>query len=162
MRTAYSVSHGALSAAVVVLAITAGVVQAGAQDAETVDLASPLARALLSCTEIEDRGSRLDCFDRVAEPLAQRAEQDETVFRGEGDWDSETLTFERPWRLVWSAEGSILTIELHDSVGQLDSIVGNQIGAGDGASDVLDPGTWQLAVRAVGAWEIRVVEDVEE
>ncbi|MGF1608777.1 MAG: hypothetical protein ACFCUQ_05235 [Kiloniellales bacterium] len=144
------------------LVMAVGLAEASAQEARTVDLTSPLARELLSCMEVEDDGQRLACFDRVTEPLVQRAQQDETVLQGEGDWDSENLTLERPWRLAWHLEGSILTIELRDGIGRLESIVGNQIGAGEGASEVLRPGTWRLAVRAVGTWEVRVVEDASD
>lgn len=132
-----------------------------AQEAPTIDLSSPLAREMMSCLPIEDDAARLACFDAVAAPLAQaEADAEESavkVLQGEGDWDSEVFTMEDPWHIAWSSEGSLLTIELHDGNGQLDDVVGNQIGGGEGTSPGLDPGTWRLAIRAVGAWQVRVV-----
>jgi hypothetical protein len=160
VERAPSSSYGWLPVVMLLLVMIATPGQARAQQAAPVDPTSPLARELLTCAEIEDDRRRLDCFDRLAAPLAQRAEQGVTVLRGEGDWDSNELTLTGAWRLTWNSQGSILTIELRDSLDQLVDIVGNQIGPGEGTSKLLKQGTWRLAVRAIGRWEVRVVEDM--
>ena len=156
-----STARGGLSAAAATLLLGAGLAPAAAQEAPTIDLTSPFARELQSCVSIEDDAERLACFDRTAAPLEQaRQEAEEAavkVLQGEGDWDSEVYTMDGPWHIAWTLEGSILTIELRDRDDQRRHVVGNQIGAGEGASQKLEPGTWQLAIRAVGPWRVRVV-----
>ena len=150
---------------VLVLVLLAAAAPAGvsAQSGAPVDVTSPLAHELLTCVEVEDDEARLACFDRIAAPLAQSraaAEDDAAqVLRGENDADSEVFTMAGPWHVAWNLEGSILTIELRTGAGHLQDVVGNQIGAGEGASGRLGPGDWQLAVRAVGAWQVRIVRD---
>ncbi len=136
-----------------------GVAEAPGQDPTT-----PLANKLLDCAGIEDDAERLGCFDAVTAPLAgiadeEAEEQAVQVFRGEDDWDSETLQIDQPWRVTWTAKGNILTLELRDQNGELVSVIGNQIGRGGGSTDILDPGVWRLAVRSIGAWELRVIEE---
>jgi hypothetical protein len=134
---------------------------ARAQDVPAIDPTSPLAQEIVSCMAVEDDAKRLDCFDAVAAPLAQGdAGADAAVFnalRGEDDWDSEAFTIDQPWHLAWSLEGSLLTVELRDPQDELHSVVANQIGAGEGVSPGLEAGTWKLAIRAVGAWQVRLV-----
>lgn len=161
MHRSLSRVRGGLSACALTAHLIAGLAPAAAQEAPTVDLTSPLARELLSCVAIEDDAARLACFDRTAAPLA-RAEQEAEeaavkVLQGSGDWDSEFFAMDGPWHVAWALDGSILTLELSERDGQRRDIVGNQIGSGEGVSRTLDPGTWQLAVRAVGGWRVRVV-----
>jgi len=139
---------------------------AHAEEAAPVDLASPFAQQLLSCMALDEDAARLACFDRAAAPLAaaERAAEGSAVklLQGEGDLDSKSFEMTGPWRVAWVSKGSILTIELRSGLGEVHDVVGNQIGAGEGASEVLDPGVWQLAIRGIGAWQVRVVPEAVE
>lgn len=141
--------------------LAAGQFPAGAQDAE--DPAPAAVQQLLRCVDLSEEALRLQCYDAVMEPLADARvdagfEEEHTLhaFSGRDDHDTETLTMEQPWWARWVFDGSILTIELRLTNGELVNIVGNQIGAGHGNTAVLEPGAYQLAVRAIGKWQIAV------
>lgn len=141
--------------------LTWGPPSAGAQDAGSADSAA--FERLFRCVDMAEEALRLQCYDAIVEPLADARvdsdfQEDHTLyaFSGRDDHDTETLTIEQPWRARWVFEGSIFTIELRLPNGELVNIVGNQIGAGHGNTDVLQPGAYQLAVRAIGKWQIAV------
>ncbi|GAB4391925.1 MAG: hypothetical protein Tsb0032_05600 [Kiloniellaceae bacterium] len=131
------------------------------------DDTTKLAEEIIDCAGLEAAEARLDCYDRLAAPLLGLEETPEAEsagaalhrFTGKEDWDSEVLDLTGPWRLVWQNQGSLLTVELHTAEGELVDVVGNQIGAGGGRSAVLDPGSYRLAVRGLGAWRLQVIED---
>lgn len=121
---------------------------------------------LFRCVDIPDDTLRVQCYDALVRPLADARVDSEFqneitlyAFSGRDDHDTETLTIEHPWRARWVFEGSILTIELRQPNGELVNIVGNQIGAGHGNTELLDPGTYQLAIRGLGKWQIAVEPD---
>src|SRR3546814_11070838 len=62
-----------------------------------------------------------------------------------------------PWRLVWQNQGSLLTVELWTPQSEMLDVIGNQIGQGGGRSEVIEPGSYRLAVRGLGGWNIKVV-----
>jgi len=141
--------------------LAGGAALAGAQDAE--EFESTTLERLFRCVDVAEESLRVQCYDAVVQPLAEARvdpefEQDHTfyAFSGRDDHDTETLTIEQPWRARWVFEGSILTIELRLANGELVNIVGNQIGAGHGETDLLEPGAFRLAVRAIGKWQIAV------
>ena len=118
---------------------------------------------LFRCVDVSEDALRVQCYDAVVQPLADTRvppefEQDHTVyaFAGRDDYDTQAFTIEKQWRARWIFEGSILTIELRLPNGELVDIVGNQIGAGHGNTDLLAPGSYQLAVRAIGKWQLAV------
>ncbi|MFC4351263.1 hypothetical protein ACFOW6_06875 [Fodinicurvata halophila] len=122
--------------------------------------AQELESELTACRMIEDATERLQCYDKIVTGEAESgdiiAADEETIINiaGEDDFDSKVFTAEEEWHLRWTSQGSIMTIELRDFAGELIGIVGNQIGAGEGRSETLDPGEYMLAVRAIGEWEI--------
>lgn len=143
--------------------LAAGQAPAGAQDAQNQNLEPENLERLIRCAEQSEEALRLQCYDAVVQPLADARvdagfEREHTLFAfsGRDDHDTKTLTFEQPWRARWVFDGSILTVELRLPNGELVNIVGNQIGAGHGTTDVLEPGAFQLAVRAIGKWQIAV------
>jgi len=149
--------------------LACGVLAAGAPalgQSVVADDTTKLAEEIIDCAGLEAAEARLDCYDRLAAPLlglAETAEGDGASaalhrFTGKEDWDSEVLDLTGPWRLVWQNQGSLLTVELRSSNGELVDVVGNQIGAGGGRSAVLDPGSYRLAVRALGAWRLQVID----
>lgn len=128
------------------------------------DETTTLADELIDCAGLPGDGERLACYDALAQPLlgldgSTEAATDQALnsFTGKGDWDSETLEIEQPWRVTWQNQGSLLTIELWDSAGELLNVVGNQIGRGGGRSEVLEPGSYRLAVRGTGGWRVQAV-----
>jgi hypothetical protein len=142
------------------VALPAGAALAQAPNDETTTLADEL----IDCAGLPGDGERLECYDALAQPLLgldgdAEAPTDQAIygFTGKGDWDSEVLEVERPWRVTWQNQGSLLTIELWDSAGELLNVVGNQIGRGGGRSEVLDPGSYRLAVRGTGGWRVQAV-----
>jgi hypothetical protein len=82
-------------------------------------------------------------------------------FTGKDDWDSQVLEVDKPWRLVWQNQGSLLTVELRSEQDELLDVIGNQIGKGGGRSESLEPGSYRLAVRGLGGWRVQVVSEAE-
>lgn len=148
----------ALSALLVSLALAGARAQSGSDETTT------LADELMNCAGMPGEGERLECYDTVAQPLlglegSEQGVSDEAQhsFTGKGDWDSQQLELEGPWRVTWQNQGSLLTIELWDAAGELLNVVGNQIGRGGGRSEILDPGSYRLAVRGTGGWRVQAV-----
>lgn len=119
---------------------------------------------LVECRKVAKPQDRLKCYDALADEMGVEAAESVDISPdailtavGSGDGDSELFTTTEPWRVRWETEGGILTIELRTSQGQLQAIIGNQIGAGFGESEPQEPGQWRLAMRGVGAWRIEVV-----
>lgn len=138
------------------------VTEAGAQEGGSEEGATM--ERLFTCIDLEQESLRLRCYDSIVRPLADAradpsfsGEGTITAFSGKDDQDTEMLTFEEPWRVRWTLDGSMLSIELRGSDNGLIDIVGNQIGAGDGSSrKVLPPGTYRFAIRAIGAWQVAI------
>ena len=134
--------------------------QSGSEDDTT-----KLAEEILSCSALQGDGERLACYDALAQPLLGLEETTEQgdagaalqSFTGTDDWNSEVLEIQRPWRLVWQNNGSLLTVELWTPQEEMLDVIGNQIGQGGGRSEVLGPGSYRLAVRGLGGWNIKVV-----
>lgn len=152
-----------LAACLVLAAATAGGGAARAQSTSEDDT-TKLAEEILSCSALQDEDARLECYDTLAQPLLgleQATERGDAAalqsFTGTDDWDSEVLEIQRPWRLVWQNRGSLLTVELWTPQEEMLDVIGNQIGQGGGRSDVLEPGSYRLAVRGLGGWNIKVV-----
>ncbi|MPZ11442.1 MAG: hypothetical protein GEU89_14720 [Kiloniellaceae bacterium] len=131
-----------------------------------VDDTTKLADEIIGCSSLENKDARLECYDALAQPLLGIEEptaEDEgsalQSFTGTDDWDSEVLEIDAPWRLVWQNQGSMLTVELWTSQNEMLDVIGNQIGRGGGRSEVLDPGSYRLAVRGLGGWRIQVVSE---
>lgn len=153
-------------------AVICAVVASGEASAQSqeVDDTTKLAEEIIDCAGLDVNAERLKCYDEVAAPLLglDDAPADSGAatalhqFTGKDNWDSEALEFGKPWRLIWQNQGSLLTVELHTSEGELVDVIGNQIGAGGGRSEVLDPGSYRLAVRGIGAWRLQVVREAEE
>lgn len=164
------ITRGALAPVVtcLLLAATVPVEKSAAQSAATDDT-TKLADQIIDCAGLSESAERLRCFDELAEPLvgiedpaAEGAGQALHSFTGTDDWDSDVLEVEEPWRLVWQNQGSLLTVELRNEVGELLDVIGNQIGKGGGRSARLDPGSYTLAVRGLGGWRIQVVSEAEQ
>jgi hypothetical protein len=152
-----------LATCLVLVAATAAGSVARAQSISGDDT-TKLAEEILSCSALQDEAARLECYDTLAQPLLgleQATEQGDAAalqsFTGTDDWDSEVLEIPRPWRLVWQNRGSLLTVELWTPQEEMLDVIGNQIGQGGGRSDVLEPGSYRLAVRGLGGWNIKVV-----
>ena len=97
---------------------------------------------LLGCRELAEADQRLECFDREA---------------GAFEWASPEFDVDEPWRVIWSSEQSIFTLERRTADGQLDTVIGFKTGGGEGQSDVGEPGTYRLGVRGTGgSWRLTV------
>lgn len=138
--------------------------QSGASDDTT-----KLADQIIDCAGLDESTERLRCYDELAaplvgieEPTADGAGETLHRFTGKDDWDSEVLEVEKPWRLVWQNQGSLLTVELRSEQGELLDVIGNQIGKGGGRSERLAPGSYTLAVRGLGGWRVQVVSDAAQ
>ena len=154
-----------LATCLVLVAATAAGSVARAQSISGDDT-TKLAEEILSCSALQDEAARLECYDTLAQPLLgleQATEKGDAAalesFTGTDDWDSEVLEIQRPWRLVWQNSGSLLTVELWTPQEEMLDVIGNQIGQGGGRSEVLEPGSYRLAVRGLGGWNIKVVSE---
>jgi hypothetical protein len=130
------------------------------------DDTTELAEEILSCAALQEEGARLECYDALAQPLmgleGATREGDASAlhsFTGKDDWDSQVLEINKPWRLVWQNQGSLLTVELWTPQEEMLDVIGNQIGRGGGRSEIQDPGTYRLAVRGLGGWNIKLVSE---
>jgi len=156
--TATTTARGLLTTGLLALAV------AGAPGAASAE--ERLAAELAACSMLEDPTERLRCYDALAGSEADAAGEvavDDGAMllelAGEDDFDSDGFAAEAPWHLRWESEGSILTVELRDAGGELIDIIGNQIGRGEGRSNDQPPGAYGLAVRAIGAWRLWVIEE---
>lgn len=148
-----------------------GAIGAAALTLAAVWLSAPLAFAqdlpeevepLLACRELQDPQERLVCFDREVAALAPAEKPGKPgalmEFNGSGEWTSPEIDIEKPWRVVWSSDQSIFTLERRTADDQLDTVIGFMTGAGEGQSDVGQPGTYRLGVRgSEGSWHLIVV-----
>jgi hypothetical protein len=155
----------AVLAVCILLAVTLLSGRAAAQSAAADDT-TKLADQIIDCAGLSENAERLRCYDELAEPLvgieeptADGSGQALHSFTGKDDWDSEVLEVDKPWRLVWQNQGSLLTVELRSEQGELIDVIGNQIGKGGGRSESLDPGSYTLAVRGLGGWRVQVVSE---
>ncbi|WP_193370852.1 hypothetical protein [Pelagibius marinus] len=131
------------------------------------DDTTKLAEEIIDCASLDSNARRLACYDEVAAPLlgVEGASEESDVpaaihkFTGKDNWNSDVLELTSPWRLVWQNKGSLLTVELHTSQGELVEVVGNQIGEGGGRSTVIGPGSYRLAVRGLGGWQVQLVTE---
>lgn len=152
-------------------AVICAVVASGEASAQSpaADDTTKLAEEIIDCAGLEENAERLKCYDEVAEPLLglDDAPADSGAatalqqFTGKDNWDSDILEFDKPWRLIWQNQGSLLTVELQTAQGELVDVIGNQIGAGGGRSEVLEPGSYRLAVRGLGGWRLQVISEAE-
>lgn len=148
---------GILAAGLLATALLAAGGEAAAQER--------LQGELAACRMLEDPTERLRCYDALAGSEAEAgevaAEEGAMLLElaGEDDFDSEAFVPEGDWHLRWESEGSILTVELRDATGELVAIIGNQIGRGEDRSPEQPPGEYSLAVRAIGAWRLWVIEE---
>lgn len=132
--------------------------EAAAQEQQAVER---LAAQVAACSMLQDPTDRLSCYDEAAgregDPVV--AEGVILDLAGSDDFDSDTFVVAAPWHIRWDSAGSIFTVELQNIAGELIGIIGNQIGAGNDRSDPQPPGEYQLAVRAIGEWQIWVMEE---
>lgn len=138
--------------------------QALAQDGESGEGAEVgrLAAEIAACRMVRDPTERLRCYDAAAGLADEESVVEQGVvmqLAGEDDFDSDLFVSETPWHLRWNSRGSIFTVELQDITGELIAIIGNQIGAGENRSEVQPPGEYRVAVRAIGSWQIWVMEE---
>lgn len=150
------------NAAMVALATFVIAAPASAQTAP--EETTKLADQLVSCAGLPNEQDRLECYDRLAQPLMGlqahgSAPEAEHSFTGRDDWDSQPIEMTTAWRLVWQNEGSLLTVELRTEQGEMLDVIGNQIGPGGGRSEVQEPGVYSLAVRGLGGWRVQVVPE---
>lgn len=143
------------------LAVALGFATGGEAVAQEREAMERLAAKVAACSMIQDPTERLQCYDAAAERESDPVVPEGVIIElaGEDDFDSDTFVVERPWHLRWNSAGSIFTAELHTMAGELIGIIGNQIGAGDGRSDPQPPGQYRLALRAIGEWQVWVMEE---
>jgi len=157
----------AVLAVCLLLAVSLFTGRAAAQAAADDDT-TKLADQIIDCAGLSEKGERLQCFDEFAAPLMGIDEPEVPgssralhSFTGKDDWDSQVLEVDKPWRLVWQNQGSLLTVELRTEQDELLDVIGNQIGKGGGRSESLEPGSYRLAVRGLGGWRVQVVSEAE-
>src|SRR3546814_14482745 len=90
--------------------------QAQTQPGEEDDT-TKLAEEILSCSALKNETARLACYDALAQPLLglEKPGQEDSGallnFTGTDAWDSDDVEINKPWRLVWQNQGSLLTGE---------------------------------------------------
>ena len=143
----------------------AGVLASGAGEtaAQEQKALERLAAEVAACSMIQDPTERLRCYDTAIDRETDSVVPEGVVLElvGRDDFDTDSFAVDRPWHLRWDSAGSIFTVELHTMSGELIGIIGNQIGAGNDRSAPQPPGEYQLAVRAIGDWQIWVMEEGE-
>lgn len=156
-------SHCGGLGAIAVSALLAGALVNGSPAWAQTAAPERLAGEIAACRMVEDPTERLRCYDAAADADAEAGVVDDgrvvLELAGEDDFDSDSFVSPSPWHLRWETEGSIFTVELRDMAGELIGIIGNQIGRGEDRSPVQAPGEYMLAVRAIGAWQLWVMEE---
>lgn len=127
------------------------------------DAHATIAEAVVACRAIEQSAARLACYDELADPLVKlddaNGEAGEVV-TGRGNWSSEMLSMDRPWRIIWSTTGQIFGLDVRTGEGGAAiKTVASHVGEGNGTTDTLPPGPVRIGVHAVGDWRIQVVEE---
>lgn len=121
-------------------------------------LPSEVPESILECSKVAAEVERLACYDAaVAAAAAAASDRSRALFSLDGQNDGDSVTFRAParWYVEWTSEGSIITVELHTTGGAFEAVVGTQIGGGSGRSRSFGSGSYRLAVRGVGSWELR-------
>ena len=144
------------------LALTLSSTIAAAQSPPSIP--GTISEEIVLCASIEGDSTRLACYDRSVEALIGESnpEQDDAAhaFVGEGDWTSEVVQMSRPWQVTWQSAAAMLTIELRTADNQFVSLVGSQVGEGEGRTNSLDPGDYRINVSAFnGEWRLLLMED---
>jgi len=120
-----------------------------------------LAAEIAACAMLQDPTERLRCYDAAAGRESDKVVPEGVILElaGRDDFDSDSFRTETPWHLRWESGGSIFTVELTNASGELIGIIGNQIGAGNDRSEPQPPGEYRLSVRAIGEWQLWIMEE---
>ena len=159
-------TRGRVVALLIVLAAGLGTAMTPVRaQTEQSDDTTTLADELIDCAGLAGTAERLACYDALAQPLlgldeAATGQGPKALhsFTGKGDWDSEVLEIQAPWRVTWTNQGSLLTVDLLTAQEEILDVIGNQIGSGGGRSKILEPGSYRLAVRGTGGWRVQVID----
>jgi len=156
--------YGAALALLVAVAFGGGKLAAeetAPPEAVTPEAVERLAAQISACAMVSDPTERLQCYDEAAGREGDTVVPEGVILElaGSDDFDSDRFRADGPWHLRWDSSGSIFTVELNNVAGELIGIIGNQIGAGSNRSEALPPGDYMLAVRAIGEWQLWVMEE---
>lgn len=84
----------------------------------------------------------------TAEPVA--------VFAGTGNRTTASFEVESAWEVAWDTTGRRFQLVLESTESQIPSIVADQVQAGSGTRNYVNPGTYSFEVRADGPWRVEV------
>jgi hypothetical protein len=78
-------------------------------------------------------------------------------FVGSDDDDTDSFQVDQDWRVVSETGGRPATIERRSIEGACLDTIGNHVGSGLGRSEIQAPGSYTLALRDIGDWQVRIV-----
>ncbi len=78
------------------------------------------------------------------------------VFAGTGNRTTPSFQVDSAWEVAWDTTGRRFQLVLESTESQIPSIVADQVQAGSGTRNYVNPGTYSFEVRADGPWRVEV------
>jgi len=78
------------------------------------------------------------------------------AFAGTGNRTTPSFQVDSAWEVAWDTTGRRFQLVLESTESQIPSIVTDQVQAGSGTRNYVNPGTYSFEVRADGPWRVEV------
>ena len=78
------------------------------------------------------------------------------AFAGTGNRTTPSFQVDSAWEVAWDTTGRRFQLVLESTESQIPSIVADQVQAGSGTRNYVNPGTYSFEVRADGPWRVEV------